>query len=91
MLREYGGILDEVSQALDLCLLGLGFYFTVILYSLKQVLTGRLLEQYFLIFLVYILCWVISSRVYRVYQSGGSCQQLENPHSLLNPIFYLLL
>jgi exopolysaccharide biosynthesis polyprenyl glycosylphosphotransferase len=69
MLREYGGILDEVSQALDLCLLGLGFYLTVILYSLKQVLTGRLLEQYFLIFLVYILCWVISSRVYRVYQS----------------------
>jgi exopolysaccharide biosynthesis polyprenyl glycosylphosphotransferase len=69
MLREYGGILDEVSQALDLCLLGLGFYFTVKLYSLIQVLTGRLLEQYFLIFLVYILCWVISSRVYRVYQS----------------------
>ncbi|WP_088228896.1 sugar transferase [Desulfosporosinus sp. FKB] len=69
MIREFGTILDDVSQIVDLIVFGLGFYFSVELYRFKQSVNGRVWEQYFLIFLVYILCWLISSNVHRVYQS----------------------
>jgi len=69
VLREYGAILDDISQLVDLIVLGLGFFFTVELYQYKHAIPGSAWEQYFLIFLVYSLCWMISSNVYRVYQS----------------------
>ncbi|EGW37809.1 sugar transferase [Desulfosporosinus sp. OT] len=69
MLREFGTILDDISQLVDLIILGLGFYFTVELYRYKHPSAGRVWEQYFLIFLVYIICWIISSNINRIYQS----------------------
>ncbi|WP_088188393.1 sugar transferase [Desulfosporosinus sp. FKA] len=69
MLREHGAILDDISQFVDLVILGLGFYSSVELYRYKHDLAGRVWDQYFLIFLVYIFCWIISANVYRIYQS----------------------
>jgi exopolysaccharide biosynthesis polyprenyl glycosylphosphotransferase len=69
LLREFGTILDDISQLVDLMVLSLGFYFTVEIYRFKHNMAGSAWEQYFLIFLVYILCWIISSNVNRVYQS----------------------
>jgi len=69
VLREYGSILDDISQMVDLMVLSLGFFFTVELFRYKHPLAGGIWEQYFLIFLCYILCWIISSNVNRVYQS----------------------
>ncbi|WP_407306885.1 sugar transferase [Desulfosporosinus sp. SB140] len=69
MLREFGTILDDISQMVDLIIIGLGFFFTVELYRYKNAIYGKIWEQYFLIFLVYILGWIVSSKVHRVYQS----------------------
>jgi exopolysaccharide biosynthesis polyprenyl glycosylphosphotransferase len=69
MLREFGSILDDISRIVDLIVLSLGFYFTVELYRYKNALAGTAWEQYFLIFLVFILCWIVSSNVNKVYQS----------------------
>ncbi|HBW37316.1 sugar transferase [Desulfosporosinus sp. BICA1-9] len=86
MLREYGAILDDISQLVDLIVLGLGFFFTVGLYQYKHAMPGSAWEQYFLIFLVYSLCWMISSNINRVYQSrrfmsaGLETKQLIKAH-----------
>lgn len=86
MLREYGAVLDEISKVVDLLALSLGFFFTVELYRYKHVIVGRVWEQYFLIFLVYILCWIISSTVNQAYQSrrfisaGREAKQLIIAH-----------
>ncbi|ODA40165.1 sugar transferase [Desulfosporosinus sp. BG] len=86
MLREYGAILDDISQIVDLIVLGLGFFFTVELYRYKHALAGSAWEQHFIIFLVYILCWMISSNVNQVYQSrrfmsvGLEIKQLIKAH-----------
>ncbi|AFM43139.1 exopolysaccharide biosynthesis polyprenyl glycosylphosphotransferase [Desulfosporosinus acidiphilus SJ4] len=69
MLREHEAILDDISQFVDLVILGLGFYFSVEIYHYKHALVGRVWEQYFLIFLVYIFCWIIGANIYRIYQS----------------------
>ncbi|AET70579.1 exopolysaccharide biosynthesis polyprenyl glycosylphosphotransferase [Desulfosporosinus orientis DSM 765] len=69
MLREYSSVLDDISQIVDLAVLSLGFFFTVEIYRYKHAMAGRVWEQYFLIFLVYIICWIISSNVNHVYRS----------------------
>lgn len=69
MLREYGSILDDISELVDLIVLGLGFFFTVELYRYKQIMGESTWEHYFLIFLGYILCWMICSNINQVYQS----------------------
>ena len=86
MLREYGAILDDISQLADLIVLGLGFFFTVELYQYKHAMPGSAWEQYFLIFLVYSLCWMVGSYVNQVYQSrrfmsaGLETKQLIKAH-----------
>ena len=86
MLREYGTILDDISQLVDLIVLGLGFLFAVEIYQYNHAMAGSAWEQYFLIFLVYSLCWIISSNVNRVYQSrrfmsaGLETKQLIKAH-----------
>ena len=86
MLREYGAILDDISQLVDLIVLSLGFFFTVELYQYKHAMPGSVWEQYFFIFLGYCLCWMISSNVNRVYQSrrfmsgGLETKQLIKAH-----------
>jgi len=69
LLREYGSVLDDISQIVDLVVLSLGFFFTVELYRYKHAIAGSVWGQYFLIFLVYMLCWIVSSNVNRVYRS----------------------
>jgi len=86
VLREYGAILDDISQLADLIVLGLGFFFTVELYQYKHAMPGSAWEQYFLIFLVYSLCWMVGSYVNQVYQSrrfmsaGLETKQLIKAH-----------
>jgi len=88
VLRKYGDILDDISQLVDLIVLSLGFFFTVELYRYKQAIVGSVWEQYFLIFLVYSLCWMISSNVNRVYQSrrfmsvGLESKQIIKAHAV---------
>lgn len=70
MLRENGGILDQISELADLLIVGLGFYLTVSLYEWKGVIKNADIPQnYFLFFLIYILFWLLGSKIYRVYQS----------------------
>lgn len=69
MLREFGSVLDDVSQVADIVTISTGFYFTVKLYEYKEAMINSSWEQYFVIFLIYILGWFISSNFNRVYQS----------------------
>jgi exopolysaccharide biosynthesis polyprenyl glycosylphosphotransferase len=69
MLREFGAIFEDVSRTVDFIFISLGFYFTVEIYRYKHAMAGNAWEQYLLIFLIYVLCWIISSNVIRVYQS----------------------
>ncbi len=69
MLREFGSLLDKISQLADLITICMGYYFTLEIYRYKQVIARDGWEQYFLIFLLFMLCWIISSSIYGVYQS----------------------
>ncbi|MEL7647946.1 MAG: sugar transferase [Sedimentibacter sp.] len=86
MLREFGALLDDVSRLVDFIIISLGFYCTVEIYLFKHALSGSLWEQYFVIFLVYVLCWIIISNTVKVYQSrrfmtaGFEIRQLVKAH-----------
>ena len=67
MLRERG-IFENVSELVDIVLIATGFYFAIDLYRLEHVLS-KIWPEYFLIFFIYLMIWMISSNVYKVYQS----------------------
>lgn len=69
MLREHGGVIEQISELVDLILIIIGFLMTIKLYQLKMVLTDKMPSQYFLIFVIYIMTWIIGSNIYKVYQS----------------------
>lgn len=69
MLREIGSVFDDISQAIDFIVISLGLYITIELYKIKEVINKNTWEYYFLIFLIYLLAWVFSSKINHVYQS----------------------
>lgn len=69
MLREHGAIFDDLSRIADVIILSICFLASVWIYSVVHDSNGSEVEQGFLIFLVYILCWIFTSDIYRVYQS----------------------
>ncbi len=68
MLRERG-IIENISELVDIVLLAIGFSLAIKLYQLKNVITDKYWPEYFVIFLIYLLTWIIGSNVYKVYQS----------------------
>lgn len=70
MLRENGGILDQLSELTDLLLIGVGFFLAVALYEWKGVITNADVPlNYFIFFLSYIVFWVLSSNINRTNRS----------------------
>ena len=69
MVREYETIFDDISKAVDLFLISFAFLINVEIYQYRNVMEGEQWKQYYLIFAVYLLFWLISSRFYHVYQS----------------------
>jgi len=69
LIREFNAILDDISKFVDFMVLCLGFYLTIALYKYKNDMTVSDFQIYLIVFLLYILCWYISSKVHRVYQS----------------------
>ncbi|NMA51410.1 MAG: sugar transferase, partial [Peptococcaceae bacterium] len=68
MLRENSTFFNELSRSLDVLLIAAGFYFTVDLYQGRA---GSIViwPNYFLPFLIYLICWVVSANIHKVYQS----------------------
>ncbi len=86
MFREFGSILDNVSHLTDVVIISIGYYLTVELYRYNGVILENGWNQYFLIYLVYMLCWSLSALIYHVYQSrrftslGNEYKQLFKAH-----------
>ncbi len=68
MLREYGSVLDTVSELFDLILVALGYSLAIELYQIKHV-QFRTWPEYFVLFLLYLFLWIISSNIYKIYGS----------------------
>jgi len=68
MLRERG-IIENLSELVDIVMIAIGFSLAIKLYQLKNVITDKTWTEHFVIFLIYLLAWIISSDIYKVYQS----------------------
>jgi len=70
MLRESGGVLEQLSELIDIFLMGIGFYLVVLLYKAKGVFNGQGIPlNYFLFFLIYMLLWILCANAFKVYGS----------------------
>ncbi|TGE31909.1 sugar transferase [Desulfosporosinus sp. Sb-LF] len=67
MLRDRG-IMENISELVDIVLIAIGFSLAIDLYRLKHVLS-HIWPENFVIFFIYLLTWIIGSNVYKVYQS----------------------
>ncbi|MHB8073133.1 sugar transferase [Desulfosporosinus fructosivorans] len=68
MLRGRG-TLENISEIVDIVLMSIGFSLAIELYQIKQTIKGDDWAEYFLIYLIYLLTWIIGSNIYKVYQS----------------------
>ncbi|TGE39727.1 sugar transferase [Desulfosporosinus fructosivorans] len=68
MLRGRG-TLENISEIIDIVLMSIGFSLVIELYQIKQTIKGDDWAEYFLIYLIYLLTWIIGSNIYKVYQS----------------------
>lgn len=98
MLRENGGVLDQLSQLIDILLIGIGFYFVIHLYEAKGVFTDLDIPlNYFLFFLTYILLWILSSNIHSVHGSRRftslrrEVKQITKAHFLAFAVCLILL
>lgn len=70
MLRQYRGVTAQISELVDLFLMSVGFFVVIELYKAKNVIVNsEVLMKYFVILLTYILFWVFSTGIYKVYYS----------------------
>ena len=67
MLRERG-IIENISELIDIVLVAMGFSMAINLYRLNHVL-ANIWPETFMIFFTYLMTWMIGSNVYKVYQS----------------------
>jgi len=68
MLREQG-VIENVSELADIVLIAIGFSLAIQLYQIKDVISQQSWPENIMIFLIYLMAWIISSNVYKVYQS----------------------
>lgn len=68
MLRERG-IIENISELVDIVLIAIGFFLAIKLYQIKHVIIADAWPEYFVIFLIYLVTWIIGSNVNKVYQS----------------------
>ncbi|RNC29198.1 MAG: UDP-glucose:undecaprenyl-phosphate glucose-1-phosphate transferase [Candidatus Dichloromethanomonas elyunquensis] len=69
MLRGYSGIWEQISEVIDILIMGIGFCLTAYLYDRKGVVFSNDYLSYFIIFLAYTLFWVLGTRIHVVYSS----------------------
>ena len=67
MLRERG-IIENVSELVDIVLIATGFSLAIDIYRVKHVLS-RIWPENFVIFFIYLIAWMLGSNIYKVYQS----------------------
>ncbi len=68
MLRGRG-TLENISELVDIVLMAIGFSLAIELYQIKQAIKADDWPEYFLIYLIYLLTWIIGSNIYKVYRS----------------------
>lgn len=68
MLRENSLFFNELSRVLDVLLIAVSFYLTVCLYATRMVMI-IIWPDYFLPFMSYLICWIVSANFLKVYQS----------------------
>ncbi|MDO0824917.1 sugar transferase [Desulfosporosinus nitroreducens] len=89
MLRERG-IVENISELVDIVLISIGFSFALKLYQIKHVITGETWSEYLVIFLIYLLTWIIGSNVYKVYQSRRFMSAWRELRQMLKSFFFSL-
>ena len=67
MLRDRG-IIENISELVDIVLIATGFSLAIDIYRLKHVL-DKIWPETFVIFFIYLITWMIGSNVYKIYQS----------------------
>ncbi|SDH73952.1 Undecaprenyl-phosphate galactose phosphotransferase, WbaP/exopolysaccharide biosynthesis polyprenyl glycosylphosphotransferase [Desulfosporosinus hippei DSM 8344] len=68
MLRDRG-IIENISELVDIVLIALSFSLAIEIYHLKYVLINDNWPGYFTIFLIYLVAWIIANNALKVYQS----------------------
>lgn len=89
MLRERG-IVENISELVDIVLISIGFSFALKLYQIKHVITGETWSEYLVIFLIYLLTWIVGSNVYKVYQSRRFMSAWRELRQMLKAHFFSL-
>jgi len=86
MFRERG-IVENISELVDIVLIAIAFSFAIGLYQIKNVLID-IWPEYFLIFLIYLVAWIIASNIYKVYQSRRFMSAWRELRQLLKAHFF---
>ncbi len=87
MIRQSEDIVDIFTLIIDLFLMGIGFYSVINLYTAKQVLTSTIPFEYFLLFFLYLIFWLLSTNIIRVYRHRRFTSLLQEGINLLKSHF----
>lgn len=68
-MKENSGIYESISECVDFLLFGVAYYISLNWYQNTHFVSGHIWPDYFILFLVYILCWFFCSDIFKVYQS----------------------
>ena len=87
MLRDRG-IIENISELVDIVLIAIGFSLAIKLYQIKHVITDKAWPEHFVIFFIYLMAWIIGSNVYKVYQSRRFMSALRELSQILKAHFF---
>lgn len=97
MLREHSKVIDQLAQLFDLMMIAVAFLINIIFYRQKGVIISDIPDNYFLIFLFYILFWTLVSNANNVYGSKrltllrDECFNLVKSHVITTAISLMAL
>jgi exopolysaccharide biosynthesis polyprenyl glycosylphosphotransferase len=86
MLRAHGSILESISEIFDLIFIALGYSLAIVLYQIKNV-QFRTWPEYFLLFILYLFLWIISSNILHVYRSRRFMSAWSELHQMIKAHF----
>lgn len=89
MLRERG-IIENISELVDIALIAMGFSLAIKLYQIKHVITDKSWPEHFVIFIIYFMAWIIGSNIYKVYQSRRFMSAGREMSQILKAHFFSL-
>lgn len=89
MLRERG-VIENTSELVDIVLIAIGFSLAIKLYQIKHVITDESWPEHFVIFFIYLMAWIISSNIYKVYQSRRFMSAGREMSQILKTHFFSL-